>query len=68
MKKNRNNHNVIHEVHEDVLAPRFVSAESVNGDASSRQLLKALTALKKGDFSARLPLDWNGRQDCRCFQ
>src|SRR5437868_2594379 len=25
-----------------------------------RQLLIALTALKKGDFSVRLPLDWEG--------
>src|SRR5580692_327783 len=57
MKKN----NVRNVETEDVLLPRFVPAEaSTNGDASSRQLLKALTALKKGDFSVRLPLDWNG--------
>ncbi|SDU05730.1 GAF sensor hybrid histidine kinase [Verrucomicrobium sp. GAS474] len=31
-----------------------------DGELDARQLLGALTALKKGDFSARLPLDWNG--------
>ncbi|HEX2545700.1 MAG TPA: hybrid sensor histidine kinase/response regulator, partial [Ramlibacter sp.] len=30
------------------------------GDARSRQVLKALTALASGDFSARLPTDWSG--------
>ncbi len=54
-------------VHEDVLLPRFVPSEAINGEASTKQLLKALTALKKGDFSVRLPLDWNGarRKNCR---
>src|ERR1700734_1208993 len=56
MKKNNNRHVNT----EDVLMPRFVPAEPPNGEATSRQLLKALTALKKGDFSVRLPLDWNG--------
>ncbi|AUX44833.1 diguanylate cyclase [Sorangium cellulosum] len=33
----------------------------IEGDAlDRRQLLLALTALKKGDFSVRLPLDWAG--------
>jgi HAMP domain-containing protein/signal transduction histidine kinase/CheY-like chemotaxis protein len=31
-----------------------------NGHVDVRLLLTALTALKRGDFSARLPLDWNG--------
>ena len=26
----------------------------------TQQLLRVLTALKKGDFAARLPLDWTG--------
>src|SRR5271163_2501741 len=56
MKKN----DTRHADHEDVLLPRFVQTEAINGDASGRQLLKALTASKKGDFSVRLPLDWNG--------
>src|ERR1700689_5063742 len=58
MKKN----NIVNRTtdHDSVLLPRFVPSETLNGDASSRQLLKALTALKKGDFSVRLPLDWNG--------
>jgi hypothetical protein len=33
----------------------------VNGnDLNIKELLTALTALKKGDFSVRLPLDWIG--------
>src|SRR5580658_9095455 len=56
MKKN----NGRNDTHEEILLPRFPT-EGLNVDANtSRQLLKALTALKKGDFSARLPLDWNG--------
>ena len=31
-----------------------------DGHINPLQLLTALTALKKGDFSVRLPLDWNG--------
>src|SRR5437762_993757 len=31
-----------------------------NGSLDTRLLLTALTALKKGDFSVRLPLDWTG--------
>jgi HAMP domain-containing protein/signal transduction histidine kinase/CheY-like chemotaxis protein len=34
--------------------------EAPNGDFDTKQLLTALTALKRGDFSARLPLDWDG--------
>jgi len=59
MKKNSNNNNR-HVETEEMLLPRFVQPEGINGDASNRQLLKALSALKKGDFSVRLPLDWNG--------
>jgi len=36
--------------------PRF-EAET-NGSLDTKLLLTALTALKKGDFSVRLPLDW----------
>ena len=45
-----------------VLAPEMPakSPHSANGDIDSRQLLIALTALKKGDFTVRLPLDWDG--------
>src|SRR5947199_34162 len=38
--------------------PRF-EAET-NGSLDTKLLLTALTALKKGDFSVRLPLDWTG--------
>src|ERR1043166_8289146 len=31
-----------------------------NGDLDSKKLLQVLTAFKKGDFTARLPLDWPG--------
>src|SRR6185503_8838083 len=31
-----------------------------NGEADLREVLRALTALKKGDFSVRLPVDWLG--------
>ncbi len=44
-------------------APRLRSANSsyLNGDQlDSKQLLAALTALKRGDFSAQLPDDWTG--------
>ncbi len=34
--------------------------DATNGNIDERLLLTALTALKRGDFSARLPLDWNG--------
>ena len=49
--------------------PRFVigGKESVsrfeqgsNGPLDTKLLLIALVALKKGDFSVRLPLDWSG--------
>src|SRR5579884_3665401 len=48
-------------IEEEKLSPRFnQSLESSNADMNTRQLLTALTALKKGDFSTRLPLDWAG--------
>ena len=49
--------------------PRFVIAEKVpvsgfepgpNEPIDTKLLLTALVALKKGDFSVRLPLDWSG--------
>src|SRR5687767_7479845 len=33
-------------------------AHEDNGEADMREILRALTALKKGDFSARLPVHW----------
>src|SRR6266513_380509 len=39
---------------------RMRTAAPTNGDIDIKQLLTALTALKKGDFSVRLPLEWNG--------
>src|SRR5438132_6866245 len=35
-------------------------APAVNGDLDSKKLLHVLTGFKKGDFTVRLPLDWNG--------
>src|SRR6266550_247263 len=35
-------------------------ATATNGDIDARQMLTVLTAFKKGDFTVRLPLDWNG--------
>src|SRR5213079_3115593 len=49
--------------------PRFTITEKepvsryeaeTNESLDTRLLLTALTALKKGDFSVRLPLDWTG--------
>jgi len=40
--------------------PVFRPVESTDGNLDVPRLLVALTALKKGDFSVRLPLDWNG--------
>ena len=34
--------------------------EPVSSGIDVQELLVALTALKKGDFSVRLPLDWAG--------
>jgi HAMP domain-containing protein/signal transduction histidine kinase/CheY-like chemotaxis protein len=45
---------------ESELLPSFIQTDASNADVSVRHLLKALIALKKGDFSVRLPLDWNG--------
>src|SRR6202045_1248869 len=36
------------------------SSHSENGQLDSKQLLTALLAFKRGDFSARLPEDWTG--------
>src|SRR5438105_14742987 len=41
---------------------RSENGSRLNGDGvDSRQLLTALVAFKRGDFSARLPDDWTGR-------
>ena len=39
---------------------RFNPAPATIGERGLSQLLVALTGLKKGDFSVRLPLDWTG--------
>ena len=37
------------------------NGSSLNGDSlDQKKLLAALTAFKRGDFSARLPDDWTG--------
>src|ERR1700737_2649604 len=46
-------------------APLFVAKENGsrfngNNQVELRQLLTALTAFKRGDFSVRLPADWTG--------
>jgi len=38
----------------------FKPVDGTDGSLDATRLLVALTALKKGDFSVRLPLDWNG--------
>ena len=48
------------EIRDESLRPRFDSAAIIGGDIDVKQLLTSLTGLKKGDFSVRLPLDWNG--------
>src|ERR1700734_1845363 len=45
---------------EEKEAHRFSHEFNGNGELNVKQLLNALTALKKGDFSVRLPLEWNG--------
>src|SRR5438309_11797168 len=42
--------------------PRLRNGIQLNGDndAELKQLLSALTAFKRGDFSVRLPEDWTG--------
>src|SRR2546426_907013 len=47
-------------IHEGAPMPRLKQTAVANGDIDIKLLLTALTALKKGDFSIRLPLDWNG--------
>ena len=48
----------------ETLSPRPKSAGNgsrLNGDRlDEKQLLSALTAFKRGDFSVRLPDDWTG--------
>src|SRR5919198_4755866 len=39
---------------------RPANASRVNGQLDSKQLLAALAAFKRGDFSAHLPDDWTG--------
>src|SRR6187401_391036 len=44
-----------------VLPPPPARASTSNGDGlDPKQLLAALNAFKRGDFSARLPDDWTG--------
>src|SRR5205809_6460149 len=44
-----------------LLRARPANGSRLNGDGvDSRQLLSALVAFKRGDFSARLPGDWTG--------
>src|SRR6266446_5952884 len=45
-------------VHEHYLTPQLVPAG--DGGIDAKLLLQALTALKKGDLAARLPLEWTG--------
>src|SRR5213595_2646324 len=56
MKKNKPRY----VIHEGAPMPRLKQTAVTNGDIDIKLLLTALTALKKGDFSIRLPLDWNG--------
>src|ERR1700722_17785445 len=60
MKRNHDTNGSSGAVTESVPGPRFKPPEAANGDLDSRQMLNVLTALKKGDFSVRLPVDWNG--------
>ncbi|MBK5294529.1 MAG: GAF domain-containing protein, partial [Acidobacteriia bacterium] len=39
---------------------KMPSIETANPPLDAKQILKILTAFKKGDFSVRLPLDWTG--------
>src|SRR5947209_18577198 len=44
-----------------VLSPRPRNGSEINGEGIDlKQLLAALTAFKRGDFSVRLPEDWTG--------
>jgi hypothetical protein len=44
-----------------ITKPRGRNASQTNGsELDARQLLSALMAFKRGDFSARLPEDWTG--------
>src|SRR5262245_1395385 len=50
--------------HKEEPTPRGSAAEHGNGDyeseLSAEEILAALVAFKKGDFSVRLPLTWTG--------
>src|SRR6266496_1125625 len=54
MKKNKSRFTIT----DRASVPRFEG--QTNGSLDTKLLLSALTALKKGDFSVRLPLDWTG--------
>src|SRR5438105_2615483 len=41
-------------------APDNGSSDANGPDLGSREILRALIAVKKGDFSVRLPVDWTG--------
>src|SRR5437773_145629 len=56
MKKNKPRYLI----HEGAPIPSLKQTAVTNVDINIKLLLTALTALKKGDFSIRLPLDWNG--------
>src|SRR5207302_928014 len=47
-------------IHEGAPMPRLKQTAVANGDIDIKLLLTDQTALKQGDFSMRLPLDWNG--------
>src|SRR6202453_1236712 len=62
MKKNGSvkKNGVQNRIRAERFVPQFAQPLFASGDIDIKQLLNALTALKKGDFSVRLPLDWNG--------
>ena len=60
MKRNQDTNGSSGVLAESLPAPRFKNPEAANGDIDARQVLNVLTALKKGNFSVRLPVDWNG--------
>src|SRR5262249_44729827 len=39
---------------------KAMPTQQTEASLDTKQLLRVLTALKKGDFSARMPLDWTG--------
>src|ERR1700677_1943135 len=62
MKKNGSvkKNGVQNRIRAERFVPQFAQPLFASGDIDIKELLTALTALKKGDFSVRLPLDWNG--------